>query len=163
MLSVDKGFVSSGFDLQVISKRILSDNFLLKLLYYPSATPWDEPELVGAEKQKAYNTCVRLVPKMIHDENKRSFIVVTFDKFRPSENPAYRNNMIYVDVVCPLECWSLSDKMLRPYKIMDRIERLLTDQKLNGIGRLEFVGADSLMLGEELAGFTMAYKTINDR
>ena len=162
MISVKNGFEVSGRDLDVISRRLLKDDFLLKLLYYTSSAPWNEPDLSPTQKEEAYESCIRLVPKMVFEEFKRSFVVITFDKFRPSDNIAYRTNHIIVDVICPLEIWRLSDKMLRPYKIMQRIEESLTGTSLNGIGRVEFLGADSVFLGEELAGFTMTFKTVKN-
>ena len=52
--------------------------------------------------------------------------------------------------------------MLRPYKIMHEIDGMLNRSRLNGIGKVDFVSANSLILSEELAGFTLVYRVIND-
>lgn len=163
MLKVEKGFSSAGEDLNSIAKRFLQNQDLLKLLYYASADPLSQPPLSGAALEEAYNKCVRMVPKMVFDENKHSSLFLTMDAFRPSANTAYRTNRIVIDVLVPLESWVFADGTLRPFKIMEKIEEELTDEPLNGIGRLEFLGADMVMIGQELAGYTMIFETVNGR
>ena len=51
---------------------------------------------------------------------------------------------------------------LRPYKIMGEIDGMLNNQKLNGIGTTEFVSANQLLLNNELAGYTLMYRVVND-
>ena len=38
---------------------------------------------------------------------------------------------------------------------------MLNDQKLTGIGTLTFMGADNLLLNDELIGLTLMYKAIH--
>lgn len=163
MQKVNQGFASAGVNLLDISRRFLNNQELLKLLYYASSNPTAEPELRGAELEEAFKKCVRLVPKMVFDENKRSNLFITMDGFRPSANNGYRVNRIVIDVLVPLESWVFSDGTLRPFKIMEEIEKELTDEKMNGIGRLEFQGADLAMIGQEMAGYTMIFETVHER
>lgn len=163
MLKVVKGFTSAGEDLNSLSRRLAKNQDLLKLLYFSSADPMSEPDLKGAELETAFNKCIRLVPKMVFDENKISSIFLTMDLFRPSANPAYRSNRIVVDILVPLESWVFANGTLRPFKIMEEIEKEIADQTLNGIGRVEFQGADLILIGQELAGYSMIFETVNDR
>ena len=51
--------------------------------------------------------------------------------------------------------------MLRPYRIMHEVNEMLDKTKLNGIGVVNFTGADSINLGEYY-GYRLSYTVIND-
>lgn len=161
-IKVSNGFNSTGRMLETISKRMMSNDHLMKLLYYPSAAPWKEPDFNATSREDAYTTCIRLIPKMEHEEFKRAFVVVMFNGFKKSSNPAYRKSNLVIDVVVPLEMWRMSNKMLRPYAIMAEIDNMFCDEKLDGIGRSQFVSANAFLLSDEYAGFTLTYELVNE-
>ena len=39
---------------------------------------------------------------------------------------------------------------------------MLNNQKLNGIGVVDFSGATQLLLNSDLAGYTLMYRVVND-
>ena len=45
---------------------------------------------------------------------------------------------------------------------MGEIDGMLNNSKLNGIGTIDFIGANQLLLSSELAGFSLTYRVIND-
>ena len=109
------------------------------------------------------NNNIRVVPKLPFNDSQESVVIVTFDSFMENgNNPEFRDNIIMIDVLCPVSSWIMGDYMLRPYKIMHEIDGMLNRSRLNGIGKVDFVSANSLILSEELAGFTLIYRVIND-
>ena len=46
-------------------------------------------------------------------------------------------------------------------KIAGYIDGLLNNAKLSGIGTIDFVGCNELILNEDLAGYTLTYRAIN--
>ena len=70
--------------------------------------------------------------------------------------------MITFDIICHTNTWVMEGYQLRPYKIMGEIDGMLNNQKLNGIGVVEFAGATQLLLNSELAGYTLMYRVVND-
>jgi hypothetical protein len=102
---------------------------------------------------------VKLVPKIEvsgHDEVK-SYVVMEFDDFVPSENPVYRNGVLTFSIVCNLDQWQLDNYAQRPWMIAGYIDGILNDSKLSGIGRLQFVGASQVVLDEEHGGVILRY------
>jgi hypothetical protein len=70
-----------------------------------------------------------------------NYIIISFDKFAPSKNPEFRDNVIEFDIVCHFDQWQLQDFALRPYKIAAEIDSMFNNTHLTGIGTLQFIGA----------------------
>ena len=103
---------------------------------------------------------VRFSPKLILGENEevKSYIRISFDNFRPERsNDYWRDCIVEIDIVCHPEYWDLGNYRQRPIKIMGYIDGILNKSKLSGIGKLEFAGANELILDENLAGYCLMY------
>ena len=93
----------------------------------------------------------------------QSYIIIGFDGFATNaNNPEYRDNIITFDIICHLDSWVMENYQLRPYLIMGEIDGMLNNSKLNGIGTIDFIGANQLLLSSDLAGFSLTYRVIND-
>lgn len=102
---------------------------------------------------------VRFSPKLLLGENEevKSYIRISFDHFTPSENDHYRDCVVEIDIICHPEYWDLGNFRQRPIKIMGYIDGILNKNKLSGIGTLNFMGANELVLDENLAGYCLMY------
>lgn len=159
----NSNFEASGKDLQQISNKILNNQNLLKLLKYSTPNALSQPNLKSKDVQSMMNKNIRVTPKLPYTSDQESVIIISFDSFTTNNNnPEFRDNVIMIDILCPVDSWIMNDYMLRPYKIMHEIDSMLNNSKLNGIGKVNFVSANSLILSEELAGFTLVYSVIND-
>ena len=76
-------------------------------------------------------------------------------------NPEFRDNIISFDIVCHFDQWDLNNFSLRPYKIAAEIDSMLNCKRLTGIGKIEFLGANQIILSDEFAGLTLMYQTIH--
>lgn len=103
-----------------------------------------------------YITLVPRINRKEHEEVK-SYIILTFDKFSNTTNPEYRDCIVTFDILCNSEYWELSDYQLRPLKIAGIIDGLLNKTRLSGIGKLEFLGLDQLILSDELSGYSLSF------
>lgn len=104
-----------------------------------------------------------LVPqiKMNEHENVKSFVILSFDNFTPTSNPEYRDCTVSFDILCPTEYWDLGNYQLRPMKIMGIIDGILNKARLSGIGTLEFMGAQELIVSEHIAGYTLIFRAVH--
>lgn len=151
-------------DFADITSRILSNENIIKLLYFNS------PDCLSNEKIKVTDEIIaevvkenlRIIPSIRIPENKGSYVIVTFDSFSPNaNNPEFMNNLFLIDVLCPSDNWMMDSYMMRPFKIMHEIQRLFNDKPLNGIGKAYLLGANLLNLGD-YTGYQMAFSVIND-
>lgn len=107
---------------------------------------------------------IRLKPKLEFGENQEvmSYLVISYDNFVPnSENPHYRDCVIMIDVLCHIDSWDLGNFRQRPIKIAGYIDGILNDNKLTGIGLLEFAGCNEIVLSENLAGYCLMYRAVH--
>lgn len=102
---------------------------------------------------------VRLAPKIRrkeHDEVK-SYIVISYDNFIPTSNPQFRDCTISFDIICNTDQWDIGNYRIRPLKIAGFIDGSLNNSKLSGIGTLQFLSCNELLLDENLSGYTLTY------
>ena len=69
--------------------------------------------------------------------------------------------MINFDIVCHFDQWQLNDTHLRPYKIAAEIDTMFNGKSLTGIGELEFMGANQIILTDEFAGLCLMYRAVH--
>lgn len=155
--------MSAQSDLFKIVSRMMGNTKLQKLLHYQTKDALEKPNVPPEDAIKLLGSNIRVTPKLPIEDTVKAYIIVSFDAFTPNmTNPEFRDNIITFDVICHMDCWSMDNYSLRPYLIMGELDGMFNESKLNGIGRVEFIGANQLLLSEELAGFTLAYKVIND-
>ena len=113
-------------------------------------------------KNKQY---IKNVPKLAFGEHEevKSYILLEFDDFIPTNNPHYRDCTISITIISHLDYWELEDYKLRPYQIAGYIDGILNETRLSGIGMLEFMGASEIILNEYLGGVMLRYRAVHGR
>lgn len=102
---------------------------------------------------------IRAVPKIEFGEHEevKSYILLEFDDFIPTDNPEYRDCVITFTIISHLDYWEMDDYKLRPHQIAGYIDGILNEARLSGIGLLQFVGATQVVLNEYLGGIVLRY------
>ena len=156
-------FLTAQKDLFKIVQKFINNEKLKKLLFYPVKDALDRKDLTGEETLGLLHKNIRVIPKLQVSEDVQSYIIIGFDGFiTNAKNPEYRDNIITFDVICHFDSWVMENYQLRPYLIMGEIDGMLNKSKLNGIGTVEFISANQLLLSSDLAGFSLTYRVIND-
>ena len=107
---------------------------------------------------------IRLKPQIAMGENQEvmSYLRISYDNFTPNANNTYyRDHIIEIDIICHIEKWDLGNFRLRPLKIAGYIDGILDQAKLAGIGTLDFITCNEIVLSEDLAGYCLMYRTVN--
>lgn len=102
----------------------------------------------------------RFGPKIALGENEevKSYIRISFDHFTPNRNnPYFRDCIVEIDILCHPDYWDIGNFRQRPIKIAGYIDGILNENKLSGIGTLEFAGCNEILLDENLAGYCLMY------
>ena len=103
---------------------------------------------------------LRFSPKIEFGENEevKSYIRISYDHFTPDRhNDFYRDCIVEIDIICHPEYWDLGNYRQRPIKIAGYIDGILNNNKLSGIGTLNFAGCNEIILDENLAGYCLMY------
>ena len=154
-------FLSVDKDMSIIADYLMKNDRLKKLLYYTSKDCLLKRNLTDDETIELFGKNIKIVPKLYVDGSVLNYIIISFDNFTPSSNPEFRDNIIEFDIICHFDQWQLQDFQLRPYKIAAEIDSMLNGQKLTGIGKLEFLGANQMILTDEYAGLCLMYNAIH--
>ena len=103
---------------------------------------------------------IRLEPKikMMENEEVKSYIIISFDNFTPTNNPNFRDCTIMIDILCHTDNWDIGNYRIRPIKIAGYIDGLLNGSKMSGIGTLNFLGMNELVMNETLSGYCLMYR-----
>ena len=155
-------FLSVDKDMSIITDYLMKNDRLKKLLHYTTKDCLDRPRLTDDETLELFGKNIKIVPKLYVDNSVLNYIIVSFDNFTINRtNPEFRDNIIEFDIICHFDQWQLTDFQLRPYKIAAEIDSMLDGQRLTGIGKLEFLGANQMILTDEYAGLCLMYSAIH--
>ena len=156
-------FISIEKDMGTIVNQMLDNNRLKRLLYYPTKDCLMRENLDDDQTLELISDgYIRMVPKLYVDKEVLNYIIVSFDNFTPNmTNPEFRDNIISFDIICHFDQWQMENFQLRPYKIAAEIDTLFNNRHLSGIGELQFLGANQLLLNDEFAGLALMYAAIH--
>ena len=155
-------FLSLEKDMEIITSTMMKNERLKKLLYYTTKDCMDKPNLTEKQNIELFGKNIKLVPKLYVDGSVENYIIVSFDNFiKNATNPEFRDNIIEFDIICHFDQWQLKDFQLRPYRIAAEIDSVFDKTHLSGIGELEFLGANQMILTDEYAGLCLMYAAIH--
>lgn len=151
-------FLSIDKDMNMIMSKMLENKRLKKLLFYTSDDALEKADVSMEDTIGMMNKNVKNVPKLYVDGSVLNYVIISMDNFTPSKNPQFRDNIIEFDIICHFDQWNLRDFQLRPYKIAAEIDSMFDKTHLTGIGTLNFLGANQILLTDEYAGLCLMYQ-----
>jgi hypothetical protein len=155
-------FLSTEKDMNLIVQMIMKNERLKKMLYYTTRDCMNKPNLTEDETLGLFGEQIKIVPKLTVDGSVLNYIIVSFDNFTGNRtNPEFRDNIIEFDIICHFDQWKMKDFELRPYKIAAEIDSMFNGKHLSGIGELEFLGANQMILTDEFGGLCLMYQAIH--
>ena len=155
-------FLSLEKDMEIITSTMMKNDRLKKLLYYNTKDCLDRPKLTQQQEIEMFGKNIKLVPKLYVDGSVENYIIVSFDNFtKNATNPEFRDNIIEFDIICHFDQWQLKDFQLRPYRIAAELDSVFDKKHLSGIGELEFLGANQMVLTDKYAGLCLMYAAIH--
>lgn len=154
-------FLSTEKDMNIIVSKMIKNERLKRLLHYTSRDALDKKNITEDETLELFGKNIKIVPKLTVDKSVLNYIIISFDNFTPSRNPEFRDNIIEFDIICHFDQWYLKDFSLRPYKIAAEIDSMFNGQHLTGIGELNFLGANQIILTDEFAGLCLMYEAVH--
>lgn len=161
--NTQRRFAIMGENAFIIANRLMKNQRICRLLKYQTKNPFnaiengkEQPDVDGSD---LIHKQILIVPKIFDDSvEKMSYIVTVFDHFIVNSlNAEFKISNVRFDIACPYDEWILNDQSLRPYLIMEEIDKMFNQRKLKGIGNLEFVRADALTLSPQIGGYSMIY------
>ena len=150
-------FLSMEKDMSIIIDKMMKNERLKRLLHYTSKDAVRRANLTEDESLDLIGKNIKLYV----DGSVLAYIIISFDNFTQTSNPEFRDNIIEFDVICHFDQWQLEDFQLRPYKIAAEIDSMFNDTHMTGIGHLEFLGANQMILTDEYAGLCLMYRAVH--
>ena len=156
-------FISIEKDMGTIIDMMLKNNRLKKLLYYNLENCLFQEDLTEDQSLELIEDgYIRMVPKLYVDKDVLNYIIISFDNFTPNmTNPEFRDNIISFDIICHFNQWQMPNFQLRPYKIAAEIDTLFNNRHLSGIGELQFLGANQILINDEFGGISLMYSAVH--
>lgn len=154
-------FLNVEKDLRLIAQKILENERLLKLLYYETSDCLKRPNLTTEERMSLINKQITFIPKLDIWKDCPIYLLISFkDYSQNNENPLFRECTVEFAILCHPDHWNLGDFQLRPYKIAGEIDSMVDRKKFIGIGEMEFMGADNLVMNGQLIGLVVDYRSV---
>lgn len=162
MAATQRRFAVMGDNLFKIINKLVSNQRLCRLLKYQNSTPFSD-ELSNIDGIELVNKQIVIVPKIPENlDIECSYITVIFDKYIVNpNNDDFKICTLRFDIACPYEEWMLDESNLRPYLIMQEVDEMFNQQRVSGIGKLQFSHSEPLTLSSQFGGYSMFY-TVNE-
>lgn len=151
-------FATMGQNLFLILAKFTRNQTLCRLLHYTDKDPLNSNKADVSGVNLIHRNLL-VIPKIPDNlPTKENFVIVGYDSFyvNPTNNE-FKISTVQIGIVCPFEEWQLDTNSLRPFLIMEEIDKELNQHKLNGIGTLSLDSVSQLTLSGQLGGFTMEY------
>lgn len=142
-----------------VANKLMQNQRLCRLLKYQTRDPFNK-EYPDVDGVSLLNKQIMIMPKIFDESTeKTSYIVAMFSNFvTNSLNPDFKLSTVRFDIACPYDEWVLNDKSLRPYLMMQEIDDMFNGAQMAGIGTLQFVRAESIVLTPQIGGYSMLYQ-----
>lgn len=155
-------FLSVEKDLSIITGNLEKSPRLKRLLCNNAKTCLEDPTPVISVAEMIDKKILKIVPKITVDKEILQYVIINFDNFSPNAtNTEFRDNILEFDIVCHFDQWNLGNFRLRPYRIAAELDSIFNGKYLTGIGTLEFLGANQIVLTDEFAGLALMYAVIH--
>ncbi len=148
-----------GENLIKISRRLLANENLMKLLYYTDKDPLSHEDLTQEQIQnEIFEKLIKIIPRVGPKETAHSIIAVRIARGRGLvTNSEFKNVSISVEVFVPMTQWIIKDTNLRPFAIMGEIQKSLDGKKIEGLGKLTGGDFDLNFLTEEISAYEQTF------
>lgn len=156
-------FAVLGMNTFNIANKLITNQKLCRLLKYQVRDPFNKEKYPDVDGVELLNKQIMIVPKPWDESTeKMSYIVTTLASYAVNPvNSEFKLGKIRFDIACPYDEWVLDEHSLRPYLIMQEIDNLFNGARMAGIGTLQFVRTDSIVLTSQIGGYSMLY-SINE-
>lgn len=155
--------IELGENAQKVMQRLLSNQNLLKLLYYNDKDPLSQPDLTSEQIQnEVFNKLVKIIPRVGPKETANSIVSIRFVRGR--RNPAnneFENISIAIESFVPLTQWIIKGTNLRPFAILGEIQKSLNGKTINGLGKIVGGDFDLNFLTEEISAYEQIFSLIS--
>jgi hypothetical protein len=163
--NTQRRFSVMGENTFLIADKIIKNQKLCRLLKYPTKDPFMDIDPITGNLQPDVDGLdlmhkqILIVPKLFDDSTeKMSYIIVVFDNFTVGFNQEFKLTTVRFDIAYPYDEWIVNATSLRPYLIMEEIDKMFNQTSIKGIGNLQFYRADNLTLSPQLGGYSMWYQ-----
>ena len=151
-----------GQNLQIVAKRLLANQILLRYLYYDNQDPLskDLPDVTtqqvmgGTQEEKL----IRIVPIIEYKDDSKSLLSIRVVKGMPEmRNTEFMDIMLDIEVFVPVTKWIIKSDNLRPFLIMSEISKSLAGTEIEGLGTIIWDSFSLNFLTEEMSGYNMMF------
>ena len=148
-----------GENLQKIVDRLMTNDNLVKLLYYTNKDPLNQPNLSEEQKrQEIFEKLIKVVPSVSEREDARSVIVIrVVNGSKINSNTEFQRIKISVEVFVPFSSWFFKNTNLRPFAILGEIQSSLEGKRINGLGKIEGGDFDLSFLTKEIGVYEQTF------
>jgi len=158
-------FSELNSNLMDILIRLISSQNLCKLLTYASDNPFAENDINDTSNllfNKIFPT--PKLPDTVESiqDVKSSLLTVVFDDFSLSGNPKFKNVTVSFSIYCHVDIWQMKGTgKLRPYSIMEEIDNLFNNEKVIGLGKMQFKRSRFIAANAKNLGYRIDYDIVS--
>lgn len=158
-----RNYSDIGTNAQLIVKRLLANQQLLKLLFYTDRDPLNQPDIeTDIIEKEIFGKLIKIVPRTNSEDLSHSYIAIQFETFSPNAiNNEFKDTTINIEVYTPLDNWIIKNENLRPFLLMGEIEKSLKNKQIEGLGKMTSLGGRLNYITDEITDYIISFRIIS--
>jgi hypothetical protein len=144
----------------VLFKLIESQN-LCKLLLYPTNDALSQPDISDTSSllfERIYP--LPKIPDPVSETG--SFLTVLFDSFQLGNNVGTKQGLLTFVVIVHIDSWRMEGTgMLRPFAIMNEIDKLFNQERVIGVKKIDINDGRLIKMNDKFWGYELNYRIVN--
>lgn len=145
-----------GENLQMIMKKLLANQTLLRYLYYTDADPLN-PNKADVKTTDVFHKQVLIIPIIGVKDDSKSLVGAKVTGSSTNSNPEYWDVRFDIEVFVPVTQWIMKGDNLRPFLIMGEVLKTLKDERVQSLGSIQGGEFELNFLTEEISAYEMHF------
>jgi hypothetical protein len=159
-------FADLNEDINKTLLKLIDSQNLCKYLHYESnekelPDPLALPDLTLEQRAKLIYTRIFPYPKIPDTKTDAgSYLSVYMDYIKKGDSSHWKDSRLVFNIICHNSQLRLDGK-LRTYGILHEIDELFNNQRLFGIGKMQFYRGLVLRVNDSFSGYTIEYNIVD--
>lgn len=145
-------------NMNILAERMVENDKLVKLLTRNTNDVLsDDSKPTKEEKKEAFQKHITLKPVFDKELDNDTRLLIQIINATPDIDNQFYVYTIAFDIMVNLDNWILEDGLTRPLAIMNELDNILTNTKIDSMGPVQFLGFSNLKVTERVGGYTALY------
>jgi len=159
VVSISGKFEELNDNINTILTTILLNQNLCKYIYYNTSSPLSESDITNTANAILFKNLFPYPIIPLSQDSAKTLVTIILDDFSLGRNnSSFKVSKVVFNILCHIDLWKIDGSKLRPLSILSEIDTLFNEQRIVGIGKLNFDSCRWISANDKFQGYSIRYK-----